>query len=170
MDKSKSLTKKDEQLLNMVKQGWFPFQVVELNQSKGIYSVNSGSTIGCYHIVKHNELLGATCEHEYGSYNEHHPCSHIKAVQEYLLSSEGFVTFDQEVHGRCYSRGLKASKTKKPWEWLITDSRGLSVGCMGVSVSPDKPIEWWTTYEQNHQATWDSCNQAIEYLLAAVSF
>jgi hypothetical protein len=91
-------------------------------------------------------------------------------VQEYLLSSDGYVTFDQEVHGRCYSKSLRATKTKKSLEWLITDIRGQSIGCMGVTVSPDKPIQWWTTYEGNHQATWDNCNQALEYLLAVVSF
>jgi hypothetical protein len=173
MEQHKSLskmTKKDEQLFSLIKQGWIPYLVVELNHSKGIYSVTSGSTIGCYHIVRNNEILGLTCEHEYGSYNDHHTCSHIRAVQEYLLSADGCVSFDQEVHSRCHSKSLKATKTKKQWEWLITDIRGQPLGCMGVTVEPGSPIQWWTTYEGNHAVTWDNCNQALEYLLAAVSF
>lgn len=161
------LTKKDEKLLDMVKQGWIPYQVVQTDEY--VYLVNSGSTIGYRHAVKANPVLGLTCSHEYGEYNDFHPCSHIKAVQEYLLSADGYTTFDQEVHIRCAQKGLKAAKTKKAWEWLITDSRGGSVGCMGVTVSDNK-AQWWTTYEGNSLSTWDNCYQAIEYLLAVVSF
>lgn len=161
------LTKKDRALLSMGKQGWIPYQVVQTDEY--VYLVNSGSTIGHRHQVKANPVLGLTCSHEYGEYNDFHPCNHIRAVQEHLLSANGFVTFDQEVHVKCYSKALIATKTKKPWEWLITDSRGMSIGCMGVTVDDNKAI-WWTTYEGNSLSSWDNCSQAIEYLLAVISF
>jgi hypothetical protein len=169
MPVSRTLNKKQNSLLDMVSQGWVPYQVVQL--SNYVYRVNSGSTIGRYHVVKKNEVLGLTCTHEYSEHNDHHTCLHIRAVQELLYSSPGFLTFDQEVHIRCAEKSLQATKTKKQWEWLITDIRGGAVGCMGVTVNPlNSPPVWWTTYENNAQCSWDNCNQAIEYLLAIVSF
>lgn len=168
MEQSKTLTKKQSQLVDLILQGWIPYQV-STTTATGVYRVNSGSTIGRYHIVCSNPILGLTCDHEYSSHNDHNPCSHIKAVQELLLSGEEFITFDQEVHIRTFCKNLKASKTKKPWEWLITDSRGLAMGCMGVTITDNK-AQWWTTYEGNHEATWDNCQQALEYLIGLASF
>lgn len=165
--KTNNPTKKQQKLFELISNGWIPYQVTAI--SEHLYTVNSGSSIGIQHVVRCNPVLGLTCSHEYGEYNEDHPCNHIKAVQSFNLSYEGFSSFDQEVHVRCAYKSLKATKTKKEWEWLITDARGLSVGCMGVTVQ-DGLASWWTTYEGNHQATWDNCHQAIEYLLAVVSF
>lgn len=167
MPESRTLNKKQASLLDMVSAGWIPYQVTKL--SDHFYHVNSGSTIGCVHSVRRNPVLGLTCSHEHGEYNDYHTCSHIRAVQSHLYSAEDYQSFDSEVHVKCYCKSLAATRTKKEWEWIITDCRGGAVGCMGVTVEKGK-ANWWTTYEGNHMATWDTCDQALEYLIAIVSF
>lgn len=167
MPQTRTLTKAQAQKIDLILNGWIPLQVVEV--SKGIFYVNSSTKAGYHYSVKASPVLGLTCTHEYTEHNSYNPCSHIKAVQELTLSGTGFLSFDQELHTHCTHNGLQATKTKKHWEWLLTDSRGAAIGCMGVKVTAGN-AQWWATYEDNHAATWDNCYQAIEYLIAIVSF
>lgn len=167
MPQTRSLTKPQALSVDLILNGWIPLQVNQV--SPRIFKVSSASTIGHYHTVKLNPILGLTCTHEYTEHNDYNSCNHIKAVQSLTLSNEEFLSFDQEIHTHCAQNGLQATKTKKQWEWLINDSRGAAIGCLGVKVTAGK-AQWWATYEGNHNATWDYCLQAIEYLIAIVSF
>ena len=160
------INRKQQRLWELIQQGWIPLQV---SPQPGAYWVNSQTTLGYRYKVKKCSTLLLTCSHEHGDYNAYSPCSHIKAVQEYCCSSESFQTFAQEVHCSTAQNSLKATKTKTAWEWLITDIRGGSIGCMGATVEGLK-VQWWCIYNGNEKATWDTCQEAIDYLLGMTAF
>ena len=163
------INRKQQKLWELISQGWIPLQVSLITYPKPTYLVNSQTVIGyCYQVKKCKTLL-LTCFHEHGEYNAYTPCSHIKAVQEWELSSPGFHTFDQEVHCTAAQNSLRATKTKTQWEWLITDIRGASIGCMGAVVG-GLDVRWWCIYNGNEKATWNTCQEAIDYLLGMTAF
>jgi hypothetical protein len=163
---SVKFNRKQQKIWELITQGWIPLQVSE---QQSFYWVNSQSTFGYRYKVKKCPTLLLSCIHEYGDYNSYNPCSHIKAVQEHCGSSEGYQTFDQEVHCTTFKNSLTATKTKTQWEWMITDIRGGSIGCMGATVEGLK-VQWWCIYNGNEKATWNTCQEAIDYLLGMTAF
>lgn len=160
------MNKKEQKRIELISNGWIPLQVSQTGKN---YLVNSQTTMGSRYLVKQCPTLHLSCSHEHGEYNAFTPCSHIKAVQEYLLSSPGFNAFDQEMHVTARHNGLAVAKTKQQWEWLISNSRGDSIGCCGAKVE-GLSLRWWCTYNGNPSATWDTCQEALNYLLGMTAF